>query len=79
MPFNNTAKLNVYWLVILCVIRLVISSGFLYLYIVINIKITDNYDIKTFEEQLNNKIIGFYEVVVEDILNHVNVFEKLGI
>ena len=45
----------------------------------INIKITDNYDIKTFEEQLNNKIIGFYEVVVEDILNHVNVFEKLGI
>ena len=45
----------------------------------INIKITDNYDIKTFEEQLNNKIIGFYEVVVEDILNHVNIFEKLGI
>ena len=45
----------------------------------INIKITDNFNIEIFEEQLNNKIVGFYEVVVEDILNHVNVFEKLGI
>ena len=45
----------------------------------INIKITNNCDINTFNEQLKNNIIGYYEVVVKKINSQHKIFKKIGI
>lgn len=45
----------------------------------INLKCEESYNIKTFETQLKNKLIGYYQVNVLKINKHHQVFEKIGI
>jgi len=45
----------------------------------INLKCEDDFTIETFNKQLNNKLIGFYQVVIQNINNHIELYQKLGI
>lgn len=45
----------------------------------INLKCEDDFTIETFNEQLKNKLIGFYQVVIYKINNNKKLYHKLGI
>jgi hypothetical protein len=45
----------------------------------INFKWNDNDTIETFNKQLENNLIGFYQVTIKKINNHINLYEKIGI
>ena len=44
-----------------------------------NWKCEDDFNINTFYESFNNGIIGYYQVIIEKINNHHQLFEKIGI
>jgi hypothetical protein len=45
----------------------------------INTKCPSHFTIKHFDEQLNNKLIGFYQVEIEKINNYNEIFKKISI
>ena len=44
-----------------------------------NWKCEDDFNINTFYESFNNGIIGYYQVIIQKINNHHQLFEKVGI
>jgi hypothetical protein len=45
----------------------------------INLKCEDNFNINIFNKQLENNLIGFYQVIIQKIHNSSEIFNKLGI
>jgi hypothetical protein len=45
----------------------------------INIKCNDDYTNETFIKQLNNNLIGYYQVIIQKINNNHQLYEKIGI
>jgi hypothetical protein len=45
----------------------------------VNLRCEESFTIDTFREQLKNKLIGFYQVKVLNIISHKEVFEKISI
>ena len=45
----------------------------------VNFKCEDDFTIEIFNKQLKNKLIGFYQVIITKINNHLKLYEKLGI